>query len=353
MAEEEGTDLSIKKNLKPGNVTKFVITLSFGDEENFVSSPILEFTTPNAIRSMGSLTADDFNWSDGGSTQEEDDLSGQNEWAFGRYIKKKDGDSYLLRVFLREDKVPDKIKKDARVTIKSTSGPLAFLNGRSKVVAGVARVNVNDDNKARISLQISESEFNNITPNQKSGLLQDYGQNSHSLTVTSSKSNTRTFTLNIGPRLTNGLINKNNVKDVLVVSFKQWKSEPKNKEDRDEKNNRYYFRDKSKSNLDGRKKVEKDSLSYSDAIAYFTNNGQQINKFTRSFSLKNGKNFAFFCTPVRYIKIDGNTWRPIRSNEIPSELNTNPTSASAVVGRGWLQINKANNTRWGRASKND
>ena len=339
------SDLSIKKDLKPNDKVLFVITLDFGDDVGSATTPIIEFTTPRAIRNMGQLSADDFKVRLGPPKEQNDEDEDNPVRSFSKYAKKRDGNTYLLRLYMKDlDKIPPDLKKNNTVQIKApnSSSPLNHLNNDTKKIVEVKRI-ASLDGRVRVTIKIGENEYNQISPASQGSLLANFGV--HTIQTTASKSITAEYTVEIGPRLTEGLIWTNNVRDVLVVTYRQWKGSL----DTDEEEKRYYFRDKSLANsgLEAKKEVEKNAPSYSVAVGYFRSGGQQRNTLTRSISTRNGNKFAFYCTPVRYIKDKDGTWQRLRNRALlASDANVESEDAP---GEGWLQINKAKQPRWGKA----
>jgi hypothetical protein len=326
------TDLSIKKDLKPNSNLNFLVTLTFGEEDDLVYSPVLSLRAPRAIRSMGSLRTSDFYFNDGGTSVVLDSPTNSLLYSFSKYTKTKaKGFPELILQLKGENNPDDIVVNETRVVVNTVNGsPLKILDDggvTSYLVSGKSRLQSGDaDSRNLIFIKIPENIYNAISPASQGSLLQ-IGE--HTIRVSSTTKKRRRLTVTIGESLSNGLINENNVRDILVVSFKQWDKSL------NDKVKRYYFKHGELSeSLSPRVEVESNAPSYSFATQYFTERNQQRLVFTRNFSTVGGKKFAFFCTPVRYIKNKEGLWEPMPHSDGRS---------------GWLQRNKNKKIMWGRA----
>lgn len=326
------TDLSINKDLKPNSDLNFLITLTFGEDDDLVYSPVLPLKVPRAIRSMGALRTSDFYFNDGGESVVLDNPTDSRLYSFSKYTKTKSRGFAELILQLKDDNNPDDIiVNESRLIVNvAGSSPLTILDDNgitSYLVTGKGKLQSGDpDSRNLIYIKIPENSYNSISPNSQGSLLQI---GPHTIKVSSTTKKRRRLTVTVGESLARGLINENNVRDILVVSFKQW-----NKSLND-KVKRYYFKHGELSDsLSPRVEVENNAPSYSFATQYFTERNQQRLIFSRNFSTADGKKFAFFCTPVRYIKNKEGAWEPMPHSD----------------GRtGWLQRNKNKKIMWGRA----
>lgn len=326
------TELSIKKNLKRGSDVNFIISLSFGDENDTVYSPVLSFKTPRAIRSMSALRTEDFYFNDGGESVSLETRAVSTSYQFSKYNKTKSRGAPELILQLKTTDIPsDIVANESRVVLNvPNSSPLKLLDDNgvtSYLVTKRSRLASGDpDSRILIYIRIPDSKYDQISPASQGSLLT---LGSHTIRASSVTKKRRKITVSVGEALSSGLIVENNVMDILLISFKQW-----NKTLND-KVKRYYFKNgQLDESLDPRVEVGDSAPSYSFATQYFTQNNQQRTIFTRNFSTTEGKNFAFFCTPVRYIKNKSGVWVPIPNSD----------------GRnGWLQKNKNDKILWGRA----
>lgn len=327
------TELSIKKNLKPNSDVNFIVSLTFGDEDDTVFSPVLNFKVPRAIRSMNALKTEDFYFVDGGEASLIESVTDSRSYAFDAFATTESrGTSEVIVQLQTQEDSSDIIPNESRIKVLAPEqSPLSIINNSEEdpyLVTNKTRlVSAPPDSSTLVSLSVPDTKFSSLPSQPENNLIATYG--AHSTQVTSTTSKRRRITISVGERLASGLIKENNVHDILLISFKQWKGAL------NDKVKRYYFKDGDLSDsLSSRIQVENTAPPYSFATKYFNENGQQRRIFTRSFSTEQGKYFAFYCTPVRYIKNKDNVWVPMPVKDGKD---------------GWLQKNKNDKVVWGRA----
>lgn len=311
------TDLTIKKNLKSESSVSIILSLSFGGENDTAYSPVIDFVVPRAIKSMSALKKSDFTFSVGADTSESDTTPVTLQ--FSRYSA--NNDDSRLTVVLKTTENPKNIvagESQIKFLISNNQSPLYSLNNKVCDVVKKGRL-ISGDSDSRITLKVAIEQNIIINPTSKKGLLVDYGSNSHRIQLYVDKKRGKFINADIAPVLQKGLISQNNVKDILVVAYKQW---DKNLTDSIK---RYYLTSSTKQNETW--EVKEDPPSYQFAKDHFCKNNEQITNFSTRIFFRDGKKIAVYCTPVRYrLDKETNTWKG-----------------------EWLQINKNKKVIWGRA----
>ena len=272
--------ISLDKEVPPNVDVKFKVKLTLDDFVEF-SGAELGFRAPPAIKALNRLS---FKIKE----QKTSEVIETSSLTFNFSTLKKDQniDRRIYLTLPRPQNGLGQIKKNQRITFDIPSGsPVSILDSRQGIITKVQ----------------TPSNYYRLTVTISSGVWEDLPLNSTSLTnhkfefqnqrIISRKKRYR-FLLDASIR--NELINKDNVKDVMVFGYKQF-NDGIDASDAP----RYYMIDadaKIAFNLD--QPTPKD---LSDT--WFINEaGQQKNNIPRNFDLNDGTNFIFFCTAVRYIQ---------------------------------------------------
>lgn len=312
-------NIVIKEPLIPGKKIKFQLKASFFGEE--LLSPIIEIEVPQAIRALRK-SGEKIKLIKG-ATQNENE-SGSAQKLFDAYKKFQEGANYRLRL-----RVPSTTAiniNDIVGIIAPATSPLYAMSGsgslkRFKVVNKTqAAANI-----FYIDLRIDKNEYDSITPNvvDRNGNLN--GSGNHFLVRIIGLNQKIRYAISVDETFSSRLVNKGNVRDVLVFAYKQY-GETLTTEDK--------LKYMTTPSFPGDFPVLKNPPSW-EFIQQYLKNGEQINQFGQTFDIGEKNNFAFFVTAVRY------TSEQVY-NDITDEIDT-------VWTGDWLQANTEGQPRWGRA----
>lgn len=283
--------VSLDKKIIPNTEVKFRVRLTI-DNYAEESAAELVFRAPPALRSLNTLTFK-IKGNPTDKTIENDTIT----FNFTLLNKVDDVDGRVNIFLPKPQNGLGKIKVGRRIIFDTPSGsPISSLDTQQGIITKIVGRNVNFGGTEyyKLAVSVPENIWNGLPSTLQSVPTEHIFGFKNQTTVVRKKK----YRMTLDPDIRKELINKDNVKDVIVFGYKQF-------DDGTDKSDapRYYMIDADASiSFDLDEPTPKD---LSDN--WFLNDaGIQKTNITRIFDFNNGRNFIFFCTAVRYIK-DKNT----------------------------------------------
>lgn len=279
--------VSLDKKVIPNTEVKFRVRLTI-DNYAEESAAELVFRAPPALRSLDTLTFK-IQGKPTDKTIENDTIT----YNFTLLNKVDDVDG-RINIFLPKPQTGlGKIKVGRRIIFDTPLGSsVSALDTQEGIIAKIAGrdVEFGGTKYYKLIVSVPEGVWNSLPSNLQSIPTDHIFGFKNQTTVVRKK----IYVMTIDPDIRKELINKDNVKDVIVFGYKQF-NDGQDASDAP----RYYMIDADASiSFDLDEPTPKD---LSDNW-FLTEAGVQKTNIKRRFDFNNGRNFIFFCTAVRYIK---------------------------------------------------
>lgn len=337
------TPINLEGRIIPNEVVKFAVEITVGDIT--IQSRTIEFTAPPAIELINRLK-DPFTYEikkEGGSTE-----NFTKDWKLDKFQKIVIGnDEPGLRV--RIDDSEDDFKglgEDQNIKfVTGNSGNLSSLDGESKKIIAIQKQKTNERRWVKVKLtkeqwnQLPGSNWDNSDPQNDEARDLTVPANNIIRINDKRKIKHTQIGLEMSPNVNSRLINKEDVRDVIVYAFSQFNGAFNSKV------KRYYLQKQNGKDLVSREdEVNENSLGYAKAKElFFTPDGGQRLKYNDiRFDPEDGKKIILYAAIVRFIRDSKGNWKRIDQDGEEEDENKD-------APKGWLQLNQEDRVIWLRA----